>query len=252
VDNVALVFPAYNAAATLATTVGEIPPEFGQFRILVDDASDDDTVLVAESLNMQVIRHPVNRGYGGNQKTCYQSALATGADYVVMIHPDNQYDARVAPIMVELIRHGICDVVLGNRIRTRREALDGGMPLWKYIINRASTFAENLFLGQSIGDFHSGFRAYSRRVLETVAFDHNSDDFAFDQEFLIQAVHAGFKIGDVPVPVRYMKEASSISFRRSLRYGIGAVGAFSAMKMHTWGWRRDPRFTLQRVESNDR
>jgi len=163
---------------------------------------------------------------------------------VVMLHPDNQYDARVAPVMVELIRLGICDVVLGNRIRTRQEALAGGMPLWKYVINRTSTFAENLVLGQSLGDFHSGFRAYSRKVLETIPFNENSDDFAFDQEFLMQAVHAGFRIGDVPVPVRYMKEASSISFRRSLRYGWGAVGAFASMKLHQWGWKSNRRFEL--------
>ena len=184
----------------------------------------------------------MNRGYGGNQKTCYAAALESGADFVVMIHPDNQYDARVAPVMVEMIRLGICDVILGNRIRTRREALDGGMPLWKYIINRLSTFSENLVLGQSLGDFHSGFRAYSRSVLASIPFDANSDDFAFDQEFLMQAVHFNFRIGDVPVPVRYMKEASSISFRRSVRYGMGAIGCFTAMRAHEWGWREDRRF----------
>jgi glycosyltransferase involved in cell wall biosynthesis len=239
---VALVFPAYNASETLRSTIEEIPPGFGDVRILVDDASTDATAERARELGLEVRVHPQNRGYGGNQKTCYQAALEAGADVVVMIHPDNQYDARVAPVMVELIQLGICDVVLGNRIRTRKEALDGGMPLWKYIINRTSTFAENLVLGQSLGDFHSGFRAYSRKVLEGIPFERNSDDFAFDQEFLMQAVHAGFKIGDVPVPVRYMKEASSISFRRSLRYGFGAVCAFAAMKTHQWGWRRDPRF----------
>lgn len=241
-DKVALVFPAFNAAATLAATVNEIPPDFGQFRILVDDNSSDTTVDEARQLGLDVRIHEQNRGYGGNQKTCYEAALATDADVIVMLHPDNQYDARVAPVMVELIRLGICDVVLGNRIRTRQEALEGGMPLWKYVINRSSTFAENLVLGQSLGDFHSGFRAYSRRVLETIPFEENSDDFAFDQEFLMQAVHCGFKIGDVPVPVRYMKEASSISFKRSLRYGAGAIGAFGSMKFHQWGWKRNPRF----------
>lgn len=244
-EKVALVFPAYNAAETLPATVDEIPAGFGDIRILVDDASGDSTALVAQELGLDVRVHDRNRGYGGNQKTCYAAALEQGADYVVMIHPDNQYDARVAPVMVELIRLGICDVVLGNRIRTRKEALDGGMPLWKYVINRSSTFAENLVLGQSLGDFHSGFRAYSRKVLETVAFEDNSDDFAFDQEFLMQVVNAGFKIGDVPVPVRYMKEASSISFRRSVRYGVGAIGAFTAMKFHQWGWKKDPRFVAR-------
>ena len=239
---VAIVFPAYNAEETLSTTVHEIPGNFGDYLILVDDASSDRTVAQAKALGLTVHIHPHNRGYGGNQKTCYSAALATDADVVVMLHPDNQYDARVAPIMVELIRLGICDVVLGNRIRTRAEAIQGGMPLWKYVINRLSTFGENLFLGQSLGDFHSGFRAYSRQVLETIPFAENSDDFAFDQEFLIQAVHFGFKIGDVPVPVRYMKEASSISFRRSVRYGWGGISAFVAMKAHKWKLRHDSRF----------
>ena len=240
--SVAIVFPAYNAEQTLATTVAEIPKDFGHHRILVDDASSDRTVATALELGLTVHQHPLNRGYGGNQKTCYAAALQTDADVIVMLHPDNQYDARVAPIMVDLIRLGICDVVLGNRIRTRAEALKGGMPLWKYVINRLSTFGENLFLGQSLGDFHSGFRAYSREVLETIPFEENSDDFAFDQEFLIQAVHFGFKIGDVPVPVRYMKEASSISFRRSVRYGWGGMSAYGAMKAHRWKLRRDYRF----------
>lgn len=243
-DRVALVFPAYNAAATLVATVNEIPPGFGEFRILVDDASSDQTADVARSLGMDVRVHERNRGYGGNQKTCYAAALESDAEYIVMIHPDNQYDARIAPLMVELIRLGVCDVVLGNRIRTRREALDGGMPLWKYIINRTSTFAENLVLGQSLGDFHSGFRAYSREVLLALSFESNSDDFTFDQEFLMQAINAGFKIGDVPVPVRYMKESSSISFGRSLRYGLGAVEAFISMKVHQWGWKNDDRYKL--------
>lgn len=242
---VAIVFPAYNAERTLLATINEIPENFGEYRILVDDASTDGTVSKAKALGLSVYEHPHNRGYGGNQKTCYLAALATDADVVVMLHPDNQYDARIAPIMVDLIRLGICDVVLGNRIRTRAEALQGGMPLWKYVINRISTFGENLFLGQSLGDFHSGFRAYSRRVLETIPFEENSDDFAFDQEFLIQAVHFGFKIGDVPVPVRYMKEASSISFRRSVRYGWGGMSAFGVMKSQQWKLRKDPRFSAK-------
>lgn len=158
-EKIALVFPAYDAAETLPATVDEIPAGFGDIRILVDGASGDSTALVAQELGLDVRVHDRNRGYGGNQKTCYAAALEQGADYVVMIHPDNQYDARVASVMVELIRLGICDVVPGNRIRTRKEALDGGMPLWKNVINRSSTFAENLVLGQSLGDFHSGFRA---------------------------------------------------------------------------------------------
>jgi len=243
---IAVVLPAFNAAKTLETTIEEIPQGFATYMILVDDGSIDETVSIAKDLGITVIRHDQNRGYGGNQKTCYSAALDTDADIVIMLHPDNQYDARVAPVMAQLINLGICDVVLGNRIRTRAEALNGGMPLWKYVINRLSTFGENLFLGQSIGDFHSGFRAYSRAVLETVPFENNSDDFAFDQEFLIQAIQAKFRIGDVPVPVRYMKEASSINFRRSLRYGFGAASAFVAMNFHRWGIRKDPRFVMKR------
>jgi len=239
---VAIVMPAYNAEQTLRATLAEIPEGFGDHRILVDDGSSDGTVKLARELGLTVIEHPVNRGYGGNQKTCYAAALKTDADVIVMLHPDNQYDARVAPVMVDLISLGICDVVLGNRIRTRAEALIGGMPRWKYIINRMSTFSENLVLGQSLGDFHSGFRAYSRRVLERIPFEENSDDFAFDQEFLIQAIGFGFKIGDVPVPVRYMKEASSISFRRSVRYGLGGLSAFGAMRLHKMKLRSDDRF----------
>lgn len=239
---VAVVMPAYNAELTLEATVAELPDGFADELIVVDDGSRDDTAALARSMGLTVIEHSQNRGYGGNQKTCYAAALESGADIVIMLHPDNQYDARVAPVMATLIQLGICDVVLGNRIRTRAEALGGGMPLWKYVINRISTFSENLVLGQSLGDFHSGFRAYSREVLEAIPFERNSDDFAFDQEFLIQAINFGFKIGDVPVPVRYMEEASSISFKRSLRYGWGGVSAFAAMKLHRTGLRRDPRF----------
>jgi len=239
---VAVVLPAYNAEKTLEATVGELPRDLDCSIILVDDGSSDETVRLARSLGLATVEHVENRGYGANQKTCYATALESGADIVVMLHPDNQYDARVAPLMVDLIDLGICDVVLGNRIRTRAEALSGGMPLWKYVINRVSTFGENLVLGQSLGDFHSGFRAYSRTVLETIPFDLNSDDFVFDQEFLMEAVYAGFKVGDIPVPVRYMKEASSISFRRSLRYGLGAISTFMLMKAHQARLKSDRRF----------
>lgn len=239
---VAVVLPAYNAARTLKATLNELPEDFASHVILVDDCSSDDTVSLAKQLGLIVVEHKNNRGYGGNQKTCYKTALETDAEVIVMLHPDNQYDARVAPVMASLINLGICDVVLGNRIRTRAEALNGGMPLWKYVINRLSTFSENLVLGQSIGDFHSGFRAYSRQVLEQIDFEENSDDFAFDQEFLIQAISMGFKIGDVPVPVRYFDEASSISFKRSVRYGMGGVSAFTAMKLHKAKLRKDNRF----------
>ena len=241
-DSVRIVMPAFNAAETVERTFWDIPAPLRGNVILVDDASSDSTVDRARGLGIEVIAHERNRGYGGNQKTCYRAALDRGAQVVIMIHPDYQYDARVALIMAEIINLKTCDLVLGNRIRTRREALDGGMPRWKYFVNRTSTFAENLVLGQSIGDFHSGLRAYSREVLETIPFEKNSEDFAFDQEMLVQAVAYGFRVGDIPVPVRYMKEASSINFRRSVRYGLGGLGAIGSLWLQDLGIRPDARF----------
>ena len=171
-----------------------------------------------------MIQHEKNLGYGGNQKTCYRQALESGADYIVMIHPDYQYDSRVTGVAVEILRLGICDVVLGSRVRTRRRALDGGMPMYKYLANRVLTTIENVALGQNLGDFHSGFRAYRREVLQTIPYEANSNDFVFDSEFLAQAVHFGFRLGDIPVPVRYFNEASSINFRRSVTYGLSTLG----------------------------
>ena len=219
-EKVIAVMPAYNAALTVERTVRDIPPGSVDEVILVDDCSRDNTVEVARALGLTVIPHEVNLGYGGNQKTCYRAALERGADYVVMIHPDYQYDSRVIPVAVELLRLGICDVILGSRIRTRREALSGGMPVWKYIANRCLTFTENVALGQNLGDFHSGFRAYRREVLEQIPWEANTNDFAFDSQFLAQSVYFGYKLGDVPVPVRYFDEASSINFRRSVKYGL--------------------------------
>jgi len=231
---VMVVMPAYNAAATLERTLADIPPGSVDDILIVDDASRADTVAIARRLGLRVITHSRNRGYGANQKTCYAAALDTDADVVVMIHPDYQYDSRVVPHLVGFLQLGICDVLVGSRIRTRREALDGGMPPWKYLANRLLTMAENLVLGQNLGDFHSGLRAYRRVVLETVPFRRNSDDFVFDTQFLVQCVHFGFKLGDVPVPVRYFDEASSINFRRSVRYGLGTLGVlgqFSAQRL---------------------
>ena len=214
------VMPAYNAALTVEKTVSDFPEGVVAETILVDDCSKDNTVEVAEGLGLTVIRHETNTGYGGNQKTCYTKALEMGADIVVMIHPDYQYDSRVIGVAAELIRLGNCDIILGSRIRTRAEALEGGMPAWKYIANRCLTITENVALGQNLGDFHSGFRAYRREVLETISWPNNSDDFVFDTQFLAQAVAAGFRLADIPVPVRYFAEASSINFRRSTRYGL--------------------------------
>lgn len=236
------VMPAYNAATTLARTVADIPPGVVDEILLVDDCSRDNTVEVARNLGLTVIQHQKNRGYGGNQKTCYQYALEAGADYVVMIHPDYQYDSRIIGVAVEIIRLGICDFVMGSRIRTRREALAGGMPVWKYIANRCLTFFENVALGQNLGDFHSGFRAYRRSVLETIPWESNSEDFVFDSQFLAQAVHFGFKLGDVPVPVRYFDEASSINFRRSTIYGLATVRTMLGFWLHRLGLWRSPLY----------
>ncbi|WP_437231175.1 glycosyltransferase family 2 protein [Planctomicrobium sp. SH661] len=212
--------PAYNAAATLERTLADIPAGIVDEIILVDDCSRDETAVLARKLGLTVIVHEKNRGYGGNQKTCYKQALESGADFIVMIHPDYQYDSRVVGAAVEFLRLQICDVILGSRIRTRREALEGGMPGWKYIANRCLTTIENIALGQNLGDFHSGFRAYRREVLEQIPWESNTDDFAFDSQFLAQSVYFGFKLGDIPVPVRYFDEASSINFRRCVKYGM--------------------------------
>ncbi len=245
---VVAVMPAYNAAATLRQTVADIPAGSVDEIILVDDGSRDNTVEIARDLGLTVVIHDENLGYGGNQKTCYRCALEAGADFIVMIHPDYQYDSRVVPAAIEFLRLGICDCVLGSRIRTRREALDGGMPLYKYIANRGLTIAENMLLGQNLGDFHSGFRAYRRAVLETIPFEHNSNDFVFDSEFLAQAVHFGFKLGDVPVPVRYFSEASSINFRRSLRYGCATLLVMARYWAQQLRLTRSPLFTPTKRE----
>jgi glycosyltransferase involved in cell wall biosynthesis len=236
------VMPAYNAEMTLAATLADMPAGCVDEVILVDDGSKDRTVETAREMGLTVFVHPENRGYGGNQKTCYREALARGAEIVVMIHPDYQYDSRVIPHAVGIIELGICDVVLGSRIRSRAEARKGGMPRYKYLANRFLTAVENMALGQNLGDFHSGFRVYRREVLERIPYEGNSDDFVFDTQFLVQAVRLGFRLGDIPVPVRYFDEASSINFRRSLRYGLltlGVVGQFWLDRLRLW---RSPCF----------
>jgi len=234
-----VILPAYNAAKTLEATVKDIPPRIVDELILVDDCSKDNTVEIAKKLGLKVIVHEKNLGYGANQKTCYREALKDGADIIVMIHPDYQYDPRLTPYLIGLIREGICDVMLGNRIRTREEALAGGMPLYKYLANRILTVIENLFLGQNLGEWHSGFRAYSRKVLETIPWENNSNDFVFDQQILIQAAYFGFRIGDIPVPAKYFAEASSINFKRSIIYGLSILWTlfkFITQKMKILRW----------------
>jgi glycosyltransferase involved in cell wall biosynthesis len=237
-----VVMPAYKAARTLERVWADIPKDAVDEVIVVDDCSPDDTVVVARRLPVTLIQHESNTGYGGNQKTCYRAALERGADYVIMVHGDYQYDARMIPACVEVLRHGICDVLLGNRIRTRAEALAGGMPLVKYVANRGLTFIENLLSGQNLGEWHSGFRAYRREVLETLPFERNADDFVFDTQFLVQAIHFGFRVGDVPVPVRYFDEASSISIRDSADYAVRSLAVFGEWFLHRFGLRRCPRF----------
>jgi glycosyltransferase involved in cell wall biosynthesis len=237
-EKVVVVMPAYNAGKTLLMTFKDIPENCVDTVILVDDCSKDNTVEIARSLGMQVLVHEANRGYGANQKTCYDEALKAAADIIVMIHPDYQYDPRVIPFAKGFISTGICDVIVGSRIRTRREVLEGGMPLYKYLSNRVLTIIENVILGQNLGDFHSGFRAYSRAVLEGIDYHRNSDDFVFDTEFLAQAVMQGYRIGDIPVPTRYFSEASSIDFKRSLKYGIQTMLVMLKYLLHRSGIRR--------------
>jgi len=244
-----VVMPAYNAAGTLERVYHDIPKDDVAEIIVVDDVSSDATAEIARRLPVTLIVHERNTGYGGNQKTCYRAALERGADYVVMLHADYQYDARMIRAAVDIIRMGNCDVVLGNRIRTRREALGGGMPLPKYLANRCLTILENVLSGQNLGEWHSGFRAYRRAVLETVPFERNSDDFVFDSQFLVQACHFGFRLGDLPVPVRYFDEASSISFKRSAVYALETLGTFGRWYLHRWGLRRDPLFETEPIHS---
>lgn len=216
------ILPAYNAAKTLAKTVADIPDIFDEI-ILVDDASTDGTADLASELGLFVVRHAQNKGYGGNQKTCYKIALEHGAEVIVMIHPDYQYDPKLARYFAEYIVDGYFDVVLGNRIRSRREALAGGMPAYKYLFNRLLTLFENIVSGQNLGEWHSGMRAYSKPALTSVDWLNNSDDFVFDSQMLFKMISHNFKIGEVPVPVLYFQEASSIDFRRSLKYGASTI-----------------------------
>jgi glycosyltransferase involved in cell wall biosynthesis len=239
------VMPAYNAESTLARTLADMPPGCVDEIVLVDDCSRDRTVQVAREIGLTVIEHEKNLGYGGNQKTCYRYALDHGADIVVMIHPDYQYDSRVIPHAVGFIELGICDVVLGSRIRSRQEALAGGMPKYKYISNRFLTAFENFSLGQNLGDFHSGFRVYRREVLEKIPFEQNSNDFVFDTQFLVQAVAGGFRLGDIPVPVRYFPEASSINFKRSVKYGLSTLGVVGLYWLNRIGSRHSPLFQMK-------
>src|SRR5271165_3046712 len=218
---VAVVMPAYNAERTLEMTVRELP-EIVDIKILVDDSSTDKTAQLSESLGVQTFVHDANYGYGRNQQTCYREALAAGADIVVMVHPDYQYTPALVSAMASMVASGVYDFVLGSRI-LGRGALKGGMPLYKYISNRFLTAFQNLFLGVKLSEYHTGFRAFSRELLQTLPLLENSDDFVFDNELLAQCICFGYRIGEVSCPTKYFKEASSINFSRSVKYGFGVL-----------------------------
>lgn len=221
-QKIIVVLPAYNAAETLERTVKDLPPLVDEI-ILVDDKSHDTTATLARQLGLFVFEHDQNGGYGANQKTCYKLALSHGADIIVMIHPDYQYDPKLVKYFAEFIGDDYFDVMLGTRIRSRRETLAGGMPLYKYLANRALTIFENFVSGQNLSEWHTGMRAYKREVLTKINWADNSNDFVFDSQVLFQIVARQYRIGEIPVPVRYFKEASSINFWRSLKYGLGTV-----------------------------
>lgn len=217
-----VVMPAYNAAKTLERTVSEIPREIVDEILLVDDRSSDETVRIAKKLDLITFEHEQNFGYGRNQKTCYREAIKRGADIVVMVHPDYQYSPRLIVPMAAMIAYGEYDVVLGSRI-LGGTALKGGMPLYKYLANRFLTFFQNILLGQKLSEYHTGFRAFRKEVLESLPLEENSDDFIFDNEIICQALFFGYKIGELSCPTRYFPEASSINFSRSLKYGLGVM-----------------------------
>lgn len=230
--------PAYNASRTLADTYLEIPRDIVDEVVLVDDASMDNTAEVALQLGIDhVIRHEHNLGYGGNQKTCYRKALGLGADIVIMVHPDYQYTPKLIPSMAHLIANGLYHVVLGSRI-LGKGALKGGMPRYKYIANRFLTFVQNLLLGQKLSEYHTGYRAFSREVLNDIHFDRNSDDFVFDNQMLSQILMAGYEIAEVTCPTKYFEEGSSINFRRSVVYGLGVLQTSWRHFLHKRGIRK--------------
>jgi glycosyltransferase involved in cell wall biosynthesis len=240
--NVMVVLPAHNAAATLQRTIAEIPMSVVDQLLLVDDASQDNTAEVARQQGIPYIVHPRNRGYGGNQKTCYAEALRRGAEIVIMLHPDYQYTPRLIGAMAWLVGSGEFDVVLGSRILGTTGAVKGGMPLYKYVANRFLTLAENILLGTKLSEYHTGYRAFSREVLETLPLEENSEDFVFDNQMLVQAVAFGFRIGEISCPTKYFPEASSINFRRSVIYGLGVMATAVSYRLHRWGLRHSALF----------
>jgi len=230
---VIVVLPAYNAEKTLKQTYSEIPMDTVDEVLLVDDASSDATVNVARELGIPHIVHDKNRGYGANQKTCYREVLKRGADIVIMLHPDYQYTPKLIPSMVNLISNGLFDVVLGSRT-LGVGAMKGGMPLYKYVANRFLTFVENILVHYKLAEYHTGYRAFSRDVLEAIDFERDSDDFVFDNQMLVQIIYKGFSIGEVSCPTKYFPEASSINFKRSVKYGLGVLKTGIQFRLHKW------------------
>ncbi len=228
-----VVMPAYNAQATVEKTFREIPEGFVDEVVLVDDASRDQTAAVAEKLGLLVLRHPKNLGYGGNQKTCYREALRLGGDVIVMLHPDYQYSPRLVVAMASMIATGQYDVILASRI-LGGTAIRGRMPIYKYIMNRLLTLFQNILMGAKVSEYHTGYRAFSRQVLESLPLEENSDDFVFDNEMLAQAHYFGFRIGEVSCPARYEPESSSISLKRSIKYGFGVLGTTLRYRLQKW------------------
>jgi len=239
---IVVVMPAYNAARTIERTYAEIPLDLVDEVVLTDDASRDETVEIARRLGLRTLVHEKNRGYGGNQKTCYAEALRLGGDVVVMLHPDYQYSPKLIAAMVSLITDGPFDVVLGSRVLGGR-ARRGGMPLYKYVSNRALTAAQNLLCGAKLSEYHTGYRAFSRDVLSSLALLENSDDFVFDNQMLAQILYAGFEIGEISCPAAYFDEASSINFRRSVTYGLGVLGVSMQYFLQRHGWASFPIFS---------
>src|ERR1700722_12261021 len=226
--------PAYNAESTVEKTFREIPEGFADAVVLVDDASRDQTAVVAERLGLVVLRHPKNRGYGGNQKTCYREALRLGGDVVVMLHPDYQYSPKLVVAMASMIASGQYDVVLASRVLSA-SPIKGGMPIYKYIMNRLLTLFQNVLMRAKISEYHTGYRAFGRNVLESLPLEENSDDFVFDNEMLAQAKYFGFSMGELSCPAKYEPESSSISLKRSIKYGFGVLGTTVRYRMQRWG-----------------
>lgn len=237
--------PAYNAAETLERTVAEVPLDIVDEVVVTDDASRDETAEIARHLGLRTLVHPTNRGYGGNQKTCYAEALRLGADIVVMLHPDYQYTPKLIPAMVGLLADGPYDAVLGSRI-LGGTAREGGMPFYKYVANRFLTASQNLLCGAKLSEYHTGYRAFTRQVIETLPLEENSDDFVFDNQMLAQILFARFRIGEVSCPTAYFDEASSINFQRSVTYGLGVLETSLRFWLARRGWLRTPIFDMER------